>query len=250
MCDTCGCGQPHEHVVIRKPNEPAHDHQDRHHHDQGRLIDVQENVLAENNLLAQRNRGYFDAKNILALNFVSSPGSGKTTILEKTITAINSEIPVAVIEGDQQTMRDAERIEKTGVPVVQVNTGTGCHLDAHMIQHAVKDLVLKSNSFLFIENVGNLVCPALFDLGEALKIVIISVTEGDDKPQKYPHMFDASKICIINKIDLLPYVDFDMNSCKQSALEVNHQLKFFDISAKTDEGMPAWIKWLNQQQQP
>ncbi|MBL7013715.1 MAG: hydrogenase nickel incorporation protein HypB [Candidatus Marinimicrobia bacterium] len=249
MCDTCGCGNPDEHATIQKPNEPKHKHEHHaHQHNHSHKIDVQTDVLAENNLLAERNRGYFDGKEIIALNLVSSPGSGKTTLLEKTIVAIKPNIDIAVIEGDQQTMRDAERIDKTGVPVVQVNTGTGCHLDAHMIQHAIEELDLKNQSILFIENVGNLVCPALFDLGEAMKIVIISVTEGEDKPQKYPHMFDASDICIINKIDLLPYVDFDVEKCKQYALEVNYQLKFFELSAKTGDGLDAWITWLKQQQ--
>ncbi|MCH7764695.1 MAG: hydrogenase nickel incorporation protein HypB [Candidatus Marinimicrobia bacterium] len=251
MCDTCGCGKPGEHAVIQKPNEPAHNHNHEHHdhhHDHEHTIDIQKDVLSENNLLAERNRGYFDAKGITALNLVSSPGSGKTTLLEKTIIAVKSEMIVAVIEGDQQTMLDAERIDKTGVPVVQVNTGTGCHLDAHMIQHAIQELDLQANSVLFIENVGNLVCPAMFDLGEAMKIVIISVTEGDDKPQKYPHMFDAADMCIINKIDLLPYVDFDMDRCKKFALEVNYKLKFFELSAKTGAGMDNWITWLKQQQ--
>ena len=248
MCDTCGCGTSDEHAVIQRPNESAHNHNHEHHHGHEQTIDVQKDVLTENHLLAESNRDFFNTREITALNLVSSPGSGKTTILENTITAINSEIPQAVIEGDQQTMRDAERIDKTGVPVVQVNTGTGCHLDAHMIQHAIQKLDLQSKSILFIENVGNLVCPALFDLGEAMKIVIISVTEGDDKPQKYPHMFDAASICIINKIDLLPYVDFNVDQCKKFALEVNYRLKFFELSAKTGDGMDNWIAWLKQQQ--
>jgi len=204
-------------------------------------------VLQKNNLLAERNRGYFEAKGILALNLVSSPGSGKTTLLERTISEMKDQLPFAVIEGDQQTMRDAERIEKTGAPVVQVNTGTGCHLDADMINRAVKSLDTKQNSVLMIENVGNLVCPALFDLGEAMKVVVISVTEGDDKPQKYPTMFDAAQICIINKIDLLPHVEFDVEKCKAYALEVNHHLKFFELSARTGEGMKEWTSWLQSQ---
>ncbi|HJM12356.1 MAG TPA: hydrogenase nickel incorporation protein HypB [Candidatus Marinimicrobia bacterium] len=248
MCDTCGCGTSDEHAIIQRPNESAHNHNHEHHHGHEQTIDVQKDVLTENHLLAESNRDFFNTREITALNLVSSPGSGKTTILENTITAIKSEIPQAVIEGDQQTMRDAERIDKTGVPVVQVNTGTGCHLDAHMIQHAIQKLDLQSKSILFIENVGNLVCPALFDLGEAMKIVIISVTEGDDKPQKYPHMFDAASICIINKIDLLPYVDFNVDQCKKFALEVNYRLKFFELSAKTGDGMDNWIAWLKQQQ--
>ena len=248
MCDTWGGGTSNEHAVIQRPNESAHNHNHEHHHGHEQTIDVQKDVLTENHLLAESNRDFFNTREITALNLVSSPGSGKTTILENTITAIKSEIPQAVIEGDQQTMRDAERIDKTGVPVVQVNTGTGCHLDAHMIQHAIQKLDLQSKSILFIENVGNLVCPALFDLGEAMKIVIISVTEGDDKPQKYPHMFDAASICIINKIDLLPYVDFNVDQCKKFALEVNYRLKFFELSAKTGDGMDNWIAWLKQQQ--
>ncbi len=248
MCDTCGCGTSDEHAIIQRPNESAHNHNHEHHHGHEQTIDVQKDVLTENHLLAESNRDFFNTREITALNLVSSPGSGKTTILENTITAIKSEIPQAVIEGDQQTMRDAKRIDKTGVPVVQVNTGTGCHLDAHMIQHAIQKLDLQSKSILFIENVGNLVCPALFDLGEAMKIVIISVTEGDDKPQKYPHMFDAASICIINKIDLLPYVDFNVDQCKKFALEVNYRLKFFELSAKTGDGMDNWIAWLKQQQ--
>ncbi len=254
MCDTCGCGNPDDHATIQKPNEHhhSHEHHDHDHHDHphndGHVIEVQKEVLTENNLLAERNRGYFDAKNITALNLVSSPGSGKTTLLEKTIEIIKPDFSMAVIEGDQQTMRDADRIDQTGVPVVQVNTGTGCHLDAHMIQHAIQKLELENDSVLFIENVGNLVCPALFDLGEAMKIVIISVTEGEDKPQKYPHMFDAADICIINKTDLLPYVDFSLDQCKKFALEVNYQLKFFEMSAITGDGLDHWITWLKQQQ--
>lgn len=249
MCDTCGCGNPNDHATIQKPNEPRHhphDHHD-HQHNDGKILEVKKDVLTENNLLAERNRGFFEGKGITALNLVSSPGSGKTTLLEKTIKIIKSDLSVAVIEGDQQTMRDADRIDQTGVPVVQVNTGTGCHLDAHMIQHAIQKLEITNNSILFIENVGNLVCPALFDLGEAMKIVIISVTEGEDKPQKYPHMFEAADICIINKTDLLPYVDFSVDQCKQIALEVNYKLKFFEISATTENGLDNWITWLRKQ---
>jgi len=249
MCDTCGCGNPDDHAIIRKPNHSSHSQGHHEHgHNHSHTIDVQTDVLAENNLLAKQNQTYFNERNITALNLVSSPGSGKTTLLEKTIKILKPKMDIAVIEGDQQTMRDAERIDKTGVPVVQVNTGTGCHLDAHMIQHAIQELDLKNQSTLFIENVGNLVCPALFDLGEAMKIVIISVTEGEDKPHKYPHMFDASGICIINKIDLLPYVEFDVERCKGYALEVNHHLKFFELSAQTGDGMNTWITWLKQLQ--
>jgi hydrogenase nickel incorporation protein HypB len=250
MCDTCGCGQPHDAVMIRKPGEKGHshthghDHEHPHDHDHGRTIEVETDVLAKNNLIAERNRGFFDAKNIFALNLVSSPGSGKTTLLEKTITSIKNKIPCAVIEGDQQTMNDADRIAATGAAVIQVNTGTGCHLDSEMINQGAKELKLKDNSILFIENVGNLVCPALFDLGESHKVVIISVTEGEDKPHKYPTMFSVSDLCIINKTDLLPYVDFNVEKCKEYALQVNPNIKFIEISATKGDGMQDWLDWL------
>jgi hydrogenase nickel incorporation protein HypB len=261
MCDTCGCGQPDEAVTIRKPGEEEHSHSHHNHdhshphdhnhphghshdHSDSRTVVVETDILAKNNLIAERNRGYFEAKNIFVLNLVSSPGSGKTTILEKTISSLKNQITCAVIEGDQQTMNDADRIDATGAAVVQVNTGTGCHLDSDMINQGLKKLELKDDSILFIENVGNLVCPALFDLGEAHKVVIISVTEGDDKPHKYPTMFSVSDVCIINKTDLLPYVDFDVEKCKEYALQVNPNIKFIEISATKGEGMNKWTDWL------
>ncbi len=248
MCDTCGCSQPADAVTFQKPGDHSHSHShpQEHDHHHGRTIEVETDVLSKNNLIAQRNRGYFDAKNITVFNFVSSPGSGKTTFLEQTIRKLNSEFSISVIEGDQQTLRDAERIKATGVPVIQVNTGKGCHLDADMIHKAIHELDVSSDSILFIENVGNLVCPALFDLGEAMKIVVISVTEGEDKPEKYPHMFHAADICIINKTDLLPYVDFDVEKCKQSALQVNHHLKFFEVSATKGDGLDQWLSWVKK----
>ena len=273
MCDTCGCGQPGQAVTFTKPGEQSHSHLHTHDHDHthdhphhhdheydhdhphahdhdhehGRSIEVEQDVLSKNNLLAERNRGFFEAKNILALNLVSSPGSGKTALLERTITDLKKEIHFAVIEGDQQTMQDANRIDSVGCPVIQINTGNGCHLDAEMINRAAKELQVKDNSVLMIENVGNLVCPSLFDLGEASKVVIISVTEGDDKPLKYPTMFSVSDICIINKIDLVPYVDFDIEKCKEYALKVNRNLQFFEVSAKTGDGMKSWYDWLKGQ---
>jgi len=261
MCDTCGCGQPDDAVTILKPGETAehhhhphphshdhdHDHSHTHDHTHGREIEVELDVMQKNNLLAERNRGYFEAKNIVALNLVSSPGSGKTTLLERTITELKEEISISVIEGDQQTFQDANRIQALNTPVIQVNTGNGCHLDANMINQAVKKLDIAERTLLMIENVGNLVCPALFDLGESRKVVIISVTEGDDKPIKYPTMFDVSDICIINKTDLLPYVDFDVEKCKDYALKVNPNLQFFTLSAKTGEGFDSWIQWLKEQ---
>lgn len=257
MCDTCGCGSKsttftkhgdkHHHHGDGHHHDHSHDHDHAHSHDHGhhhdRTIEIEQDVLGENNLLAQRNRGYFEAKNVYALNLVSSPGSGKTTLLEKTLVELK-DVPSAVIEGDQQTMNDADRVAATGVPVLQINTGNGCHLDANMIHTAYGELNLENDSVLFIENVGNLVCPALFDLGENKRVVIISVTEGEDKPAKYPTMFDAADICIINKIDLLPYVQFDVAKCKEHALKVNHHLEFFELSATTGEGMDTWLDWL------
>ncbi len=201
-------------------------------------------ILQQNNMLAQRNRGWFEAKGILVLNLVSSPGSGKTTLLERTIIALKDEIPLSVIEGDQQTLNDADRIAATGAPVIQVNTGKGCHLDAQMIRRACDELAPIDGSVMMIENVGNLVCPAMFDLGEAAKVVIISVTEGDDKPLKYPTMFAAADLCLINKMDLLPYVDFDVDKCEQAARTVNPRLEFHRVSATTGEGLDQWYEWL------
>ncbi len=247
MCDSCGCGQPSDAVTFRKPGEMEHHHHDHthdHDHGSGRTIDIKQDVLQQNNMLAQRNRGWFEAKNILALNLVSSPGSGKTTLLVRTITHLKTDIPISVIEGDQQTLTDANRIAATGAEVVQVNTGHGCHLDAEMVRKALQKLAPAENSIVMVENVGNLVCPALFDLGEASKVVIISVTEGDDKPLKYPTMFAASDLCIINKIDLLPYVDFDVDKCEKAAVQVNPELEFLRVSATTGEGMDQWYDWL------
>ncbi|TLU55909.1 MAG: hydrogenase nickel incorporation protein HypB [Chlorobium sp.] len=276
MCDTCGCSADGG-AVLRKPGESDylmyvsdgnhgythhhageehhssanvqgehHDHaHDYHHHESiTRKIVLEQDVLQKNNLLAERNRGYFEARHIFALNFLSSPGSGKTTLLEIIIPLLQQRIPVAVIEGDQQTTNDADRIHALGVPVIQINTGSGCHLDALMVNRAVKELEVQDNSLLCIENVGNLVCPALFDLGEALKVVIISVTEGDDKPLKYPTMFHEADLCILNKIDLLPYVEFDVAKCRENAMRVNHHLEWFEVSAKSGEGLAILLEWL------
>ena len=198
--------------------------------------------------MAARNRGYFEAKNILALNLVSSPGSGKTSILERTLKDLKNDLSFSVIEGDQQTMNDANRIDALNIPVIQINTGKGCHLESDMIYDAVKQLTPKDNSILMIENVGNLVCPSMFDLGERNRVVIISTTEGEDKPLKYPDMFDTSDICIINKIDLLPYLNFDIEKLKTSALQVNPKLQFFEVSATTGQGMENWYQWLKKVQ--
>jgi len=233
MCGTCGCGNHHHH-------EQDHNHS----HDESRIIAVEQDILQRNNLLAERNRGYFEAKNIFCLNLMSSPGSGKTTLLEETIRRLKNRESVYVIEGDQQTSNDADRIAALGVPVFQVNTGTGCHLEASMINHALKHLNPEDNSLLFIENVGNLVCPALFDLGEAEKVVIVSTTEGDDKPLKYPHIFKEANICIINKTDLAPYLNTSIDTLRENCLKVNPHLRIFEMSAFKNTGMEEWCEWI------
>ncbi len=263
MCDTCGCNQPPDAVTYRKPgghdhphrhgdaeHAHPHDHDHGHHHDHdhdhggGRRLSVEQDILRRNDVVAERNRGWFEGRGVLALNLVSSPGSGKTSLLERTIRDLKDEIPLAVIEGDQQTLNDAERIAAAGAPVLQVNTGFGCHLDAEMVRRALAELEVPAGGVLLIENVGNLVCPALFDLGEHAKVVIISVTEGDDKPQKYPAMFAAASLCVINKTDLLPYVDFDVEACKDAARRVNPALTFVELSATGGEGLDGWYRWL------
>ncbi len=237
----------HDHEHSHKhssEHEHDHTHYHSHEHEHSKTIQLEQDVLIQNNMIAERNRGYFEAKKIIALNMVSSPGSGKTTLLEKTITDFKDNASFYVIEGDQQTMNDAYRIKATGAPVIQINTGSGCHLDADMISKAVKQLNVSENSILIIENVGNLVCPSMFDLGETFRVVVISVTEGDDKPLKYPGMFHTSDICIINKTDLLEHVDFNVSQAKEYALKINPGLQFFEVSAKTGEGMKEWYKWL------
>jgi hydrogenase nickel incorporation protein HypB len=234
MCETCGCGIT-----------DGHSHPHRHLPSEKKVISLNLDILSENNRLAELNRAYFEGKKVLCLNMVSSPGSGKTTILEKTIHALISSHKIFVIEGDQQSSRDAERIEKAGAPAIQINTGSGCHLDAKMIHLALPKLKADNDSVLFIENVGNLVCPALFDLGERKRVVVISVTEGDDKPVKYPYMFQSSNLCIINKTDLLPYVDFSVETAVQFARKLNPELEFILLSAKTGEGMSEWYDWIS-----
>jgi len=264
MCGTCGCGTDDNGPVILKPGEKqhGHSHDDHHHHHydghthshdhshehthdhQHKVLEIEQDILQNNQLLAARNRGYFEAKNIFALNLVSSPGSGKTSLLEKTLADLKDTIPFYVIEGDQQTLNDANRIDSLNIPVVQINTGKGCHLESDIVYSAVKKLDIKNDSVLMIENVGNLVCPSMFDLGESKRVVIISTTEGEDKPIKYPDMFHTADICIINKIDLLPYVNTDMSKLKKYALQVNPDLKFFEVSATKGDGMTAWYDWL------
>lgn len=243
MCDTCGCGSDQNFTIQHREGENDHNHSHNHLHD-SKTIPLEINVLNKNNLLAERNRGYFEAKKIKAFNWVSSPGAGKTTLLEKLIQQLIPEHYICVIEGDQQTTIDAERIKKAGAIAIQINTGKGCHLDAHMVNHAINDLNPAENSILFIENVGNLICPALFDLGEKIRISIISTTEGEDKPLKYPDIFQSSQLCIINKIDLLPYLEMNMNNLKSNLKKVNPDIEIITCSAKTGEGIEEIIKIL------
>ncbi len=260
MCSTCGCGESdvrlttlgtpaHEHDHGH-PHDHAHPHEHHHQQDEHQqdeqprthTLDLEVAVLAKNDRFAAENRAWLTARSITALNLMSSPGAGKTTLLERTIAGIGR--PVTVIEGDQETLFDAERIRRAGARAVQVNTGAGCHLDAAMVARALGDLRPDPRSVVFIENVGNLVCPALFDLGEKRKVVVISVTEGDDKPLKYPHMFAAADLVVVNKTDLLPYVDFDTERLIRDARRINPGVEVLSVSAKTGENLEAWLGWL------
>ncbi len=263
MCTTCGCG-PEElnHDHHHHDHDHHHSHEHEHEHGNGhvhshshdhshaaenataRTVTVETDILAKNNRLARENRNLFFRKGIFVLNLVSSPGSGKTAILERTLLDLRERLRFAVIEGDQQTDNDAVRIAATGVPVKQVNTGAGCHLDAHMVSHAVENFDLDALDVLLIENVGNLVCPASFDLGENHKVVVLSVTEGEDKPLKYPAMFHNADVMLLNKVDLLPHLDFDADKCREMARRVNPDILIFDLSAKSGEGMDAWYRWI------
>jgi hydrogenase nickel incorporation protein HypB len=211
-----------------------------------RMVQIEQDILAKNDAIAAANRQRLADRGIFALNLVSSPGSGKTTLLVKTIQALQGRLQVAVIEGDQQTTLDADRIRATGAPAVQVNTGKGCHLDADMVRRALDRLDPADGSLLLIENVGNLVCPAAFDLGEAHKVVILSVTEGEDKPLKYPDMFHAADLLLVNKTDLLPYVQFDAEAAIGHARRVRPGIEALRVSATTGEGMDAWLAWLER----
>jgi hydrogenase nickel incorporation protein HypB len=238
----------HSHDHHSHGHGDGHRHPSRHEDDRTtRTIAFERDILAENNRHAARNRRHFAATDTVALNFVSSPGSGKTTLLVRTIASLTDSVPVAVIEGDQQTSVDADRIRAAGAPAVQINTGKGCHLDAHMIGHALDRLPALNHGFLFIENVGNLVCPAAFDLGEAAKVAIVSVTEGDDKPLKYPDIFAAASLILVNKIDLAPHVDADLGALIANAHRVNPDVTVLAVSARSGEGLDAWLGWLRAQ---
>lgn len=257
MCTTCGCGSGG--VDIEGPaaaghhhhphDDHPHTHSDGHHHShphplESRIVSVEQDLLARNDARAAANRSNFEARGLFVVNLVSSPGSGKTTLLVRIAEALRERTPICVIEGDQQTSNDVERIRAAGVPGIQVNTGKGCHLDAHMVARAFETLAPEDGGVLFIENVGNLVCPAAFDLGEAHKVVIISTTEGEDKPIKYPDMFAASDLMLVNKIDLLPYLDFDIDRCIEYARRVNPEIRVLLVSGATGEGIGAWSEWI------
>lgn len=258
MCDTCGCSDEAGVRVVDPGSVPpdhahphGHEHPPDHDHDHShpdgsatRTIELDQRLLAKNDLLAERHRGWFAGREILAVNLMSSPGSGKTTLLERTATELSDELPLSVIEGDQETVRDADRLAATGCATVQINTGAGCHLDASMLDTALDKLDPPSRSVLFIENVGNLVCPALFDLGEGARVVVMSVTEGADKPLKYPHMFRTADLVLLNKIDLLPYVDFDPDECLAAARRVRPGVPMLPISATAGTGVADWHEWL------
>ncbi len=246
MCLTCGCGDDGN-VRLSTLDASGHAHVHPHRHDSADIekLELGELVLAKNDHLAAHNRQWLGQHWITAINVMSSPGSGKTSLLERTIAETSSGRPIAVIEGDQETRADAERITRAGARAVQVNTGAGCHLDADMVRTAIESLQPEDDSVLFIENVGNLVCPALFDVGESAKVVVISVTEGDDKPLKYPHMFAAADLVVVNKIDLLPYVDFDVRRLAKDAEHLNPGVQVLPLSVRSGENLQAWYAWLD-----
>jgi hydrogenase nickel incorporation protein HypB len=277
MCTVCGCGEgetrigdhAHDHNHGHDHHHAHdHDHEHPHNHDghthdygrgparahapglsQARMVRIETDILGKNNEYAAANRRWFEERGILALNLVSSPGSGKTSLLTRTLDDLKAELELSVIEGDQQTANDAERIRATGVRALQINTGKGCHLDAHMVGHALQTLKPADGGVLFIENVGNLVCPAAFDLGEAHKVAILSVAEGEDKPVKYPDMFHAADLMVLNKIDLLPYLRFDVDRCIDYARLVNPGIRVLQVSAVSGAGMEDWYQWLRTTRQ-
>ena len=252
---THGHGHEHNHDHAHQPLQGsapdvgrglADTHPDHRHHGSS-VVDLEARILAKNDALATKNRAWFAESEILALNLVSSPGAGKTTLLERTIQDLKAELKLFVVEGDQSTAHDGQRIRAAGAPVVQVNTGTGCHLEADMVARGLCELNPRRGSIVMIENVGNLVCPALFDLGEWAKVVILSVTEGEDKPLKYPHMFRAATLMVLNKIDLLPHVEFDTERAAAHARQVNPDIVIAPLSARTGQGLDAWYGWLRQE---
>jgi hydrogenase nickel incorporation protein HypB len=257
MCATCGCGGAGVRVTEVGPGHQHghghatdHDHSEPHDHDHsldhGQVVALEQDILGANDALAAANRRALAEQGVLAVNLMSSPGSGKTTLLVRTLTDVGAELSMSVVEGDQETLLDAERIGATGARVVQVNTGAGCHLDATMLERALAALAPGPGSVVVVENVGNLVCPALFDLGEAARVVVMSVTEGADKPLKYPHMFRTADLVLVNKIDLLPYVDFDVARCVDAARRARPGVEVIEVSATRGDGMDAWYDWLRR----
>jgi len=238
MCGICGCSDHQDSSHHEKTHHT-------HHHNSAELIQVEQNLLAKNNQYASENQQYFTEHGITAINIMSSPGSGKTTLLCRTISDLASQKEMAVIVGDQQTDQDALQLKSTGAKAVQINTGKTCHLDAHMLGHSLESLSLKSGALLFIENIGNLVCPALFELGEHKKVVILSVTEGENKPVKYPDMFRDADLLLITKTDLIPYVDFNIKQCISYAKQINPDIESINLSAKNGEGLESWYQWIN-----
>jgi hydrogenase nickel incorporation protein HypB len=280
MCETCGCdtsaevhahnlqtggilalqsartsnGGTHVHEHVRPDGTRfvhAHGH-DGHQHGHAdaapggvpAVHPIEQRILAKNEAIAERNRGWLADRKVLLLNLMGAPGAGKTALLERTIRVLGGVPPISVIEGDQATSNDGERIRAAGAPVVQVNTGTGCHLDATMVAGGLAELRPASESVVVVENVGNLVCPALFDLGERLRVVVFSVTEGEDKPLKYPHMFRVADLVVLNKIDLLPHIDFDVTRAEANARLVNPDVALLRFSARTGDGLELWCRWL------
>jgi len=280
MCTVCGCGEgetrvedevahshhhSHEHDHNHHHHEHGHHHDHSHEHSQGdlhfgrgearahvpglsqeRMVQIAQDILGKNDRYAAANRKRFAERGMFVLNLVSSPGSGKTTLLTETIERLKDALSIGVIEGDQQTTNDADRIRATGAPAVQINTGKGCHLDAHMVGHALERLGLPDDSLLLVENVGNLVCPAAFDLGEHHKVAILSVTEGEDKPLKYPDMFHAADLMLLNKVDLLPHLNFDVDKCIGYARRVKPDIRVMQISATHGDGMEEWLAWIRE----
>jgi hydrogenase nickel incorporation protein HypB len=262
MCSVCGCSHGEARMAeeaastlhdLGHGTAHAHGH-DNHNHDnahqhvsQTRLVEIEKNILAKNQIFADENRARWSRMGLLVLNLVSSPGAGKTSLLVKSLEELRTKIPICVIEGDQETSNDAERIRRTGVPAVQINTGRGCHLDAHLVGHAAETLPLAQDGVLFIENIGNLVCPSGFDLGETKRVVILSVTEGDDKPIKYPDAFASADVMVLSKFDLLPHVDFNVEAAIDYARSVNPDIRIIQSSTRGFPGVGEWLDWLSDE---
>ncbi|WP_371346575.1 hydrogenase nickel incorporation protein HypB [Ancylobacter sp. IITR112] len=267
MCVTCGCGSDnvtisgaqgearghgHEHGhAHHHGHDHHHDHDHHHEHHpaapaESRMVEIERGILAKNDAFAAENRARLKAGGIVSFNLLAGPGAGKTTLLVETLRALGARVPAAVIEGDQQTANDAERIRATGTPAVQINTGKGCHLDAHMVGHALEELPLPPGGLLFIENVGNLVCPAAFDLGEDQRVTLLSVTEGEDKPLKYPDIFEAADLVLLTKTDLLPHLHVDVALIERNIARINPVASILQVNATSPGGLGAWLGWLGE----